>query len=113
MGVVPLSLPTINLGESYRIRYRQLTFVESTPYGLPHASTINFCSVDPLRATPSVDDRLLHSGFFFLGISKKSRNLAFFYSKRASSPAKTEFLPEKKCILLLKNPSQPLKKLKF
>ena len=33
--------------------------------------------------------------------------------KRASSPAKTEFLPEKNCIFLLKNTSQPRKKLKF
>ena len=44
-------------GASLPLECRRLTFVESTPYGLPQVSTINFSRVDPLQATPSVDDQ--------------------------------------------------------
>ena len=44
---------------------------------------------------------------------KNLKIVSFFYSKRASSPPKTEVLPEKQCLFLLKKTSQPRKKQKF
>ena len=41
------------------------------------------------------------------------RTCPFFYSKRPTSPPKTEVLLEKNCLFLLKKSSQPRKKLKF
>ena len=44
---------------------------------------------------------------------KNLKKLPFFYSKRASSPAKTEVSHEKNCLFWLKKTSQPRKKQKF
>merc|ERR1712243_408793 len=44
---------------------------------------------------------------------KNLKKMYFFYSKRASSPRKSEVLYEKKCRFLLKKTIQPRKKLKL
>ena len=96
----------------------RLTFVVSTPYGLPQASTINFCRVDPLRATPSVDDQLVKEStrteglsdpafalrllsFSFSLISHKiSKYCIFFTQKEHPAPQEMKFRHKKQKIVL-------------
>ena len=65
---------TIDFGESVLVpRCRRLTFVGSTPYGLPQASTINFSRVDPSRPP-------LASTINFFAIRTVNRIFSIFFS---------------------------------
>ena len=97
---------------------RRLTFVESTPYGLPSVDDQTVRSRRYWRTQGLTHWRLVWPGFFYTASAIRVRARALRalakkstkkFPKRASSPAKSEVLQKKKCLFYLKRPPSPAK----